>query len=130
MVQEGACRLPRFRGLSPEACEWLAWRCPVISGTCGFHHTRLKVSRTNGRDIPGRIASQNGALPWPARYPSNEADMAATAPTPSDIRQARIDNPKLRERDLADQLGISEAALVAAHAGSGATRIAAHPDRL
>ena len=46
------------------------------------------------------------------------------------IRAARIENPKLRERDLASQLGISEAALQAAHTGLGVTRIAAGPDAL
>ena len=50
--------------------------------------------------------------------------------TPDLIRAARIDNPKLRERDLATQLGISEAALQAAHVGLGVTRIAAGPDGL
>jgi putative hemin transport protein len=35
-------------------------------------------------------------------------------PTAGEIRQARRDNPKMRERDLAAQLGISEAQLVAA----------------
>jgi putative hemin transport protein len=50
--------------------------------------------------------------------------------TPDLIRAARLDNPKLRERDLATQLGISEAALQAAHVGLGVTRIAAGPDGL
>ena len=39
------------------------------------------------------------------------------------IRRARKDNPKLRERDLAQQLQISEADLVAAHVGESAVRI-------
>jgi putative hemin transport protein len=56
--------------------------------------------------------------------------MADTAPTPSEIRAARAEFPKLRDRDLADQLGISEAQLVAAHSGTDATRIAADPDLL
>ena len=47
----------------------------------------------------------------------------ATKPNPADIRRARTDNPKMRERDLAAQLGISEADLVAAHVGEGARRI-------
>jgi putative hemin transport protein len=38
-------------------------------------------------------------------------------PSPSEIRRARSDNPKMRERDLAIELGISEAELVAAHCG-------------
>jgi putative hemin transport protein len=52
------------------------------------------------------------------------------APTVAAIRQARLDNPKTRDRDLASQLGISEAQLVAAHVGHWATRIHAHPDHL
>ncbi|WP_378950518.1 hemin-degrading factor [Mesorhizobium sp. ANAO-SY3R2] len=44
-------------------------------------------------------------------------------PAPHEIRQARAENPKMRERDLAAQLGISEAELVAAHAGEGVVRI-------
>jgi putative hemin transport protein len=42
---------------------------------------------------------------------------------PEAIRQARIDNPKMRERDLALQLGISEVELVAAHCGDEVLRI-------
>jgi putative hemin transport protein len=42
---------------------------------------------------------------------------------PGDIRRARRDNMKMRERDLAAQLGISEAQLVAAHCGEGVVRI-------
>jgi putative hemin transport protein len=44
-------------------------------------------------------------------------------PTPSEIRAYRAANPKLRERDIAGQLGISEAALVAAECGLTAIRI-------
>ncbi|RVA24326.1 hemin-degrading factor, partial [Mesorhizobium sp. M7D.F.Ca.US.004.03.1.1] len=44
-------------------------------------------------------------------------------PAPQEIRRARTDNPKTRERDLAAQLGISEAELVAAHSGDGVVRI-------
>ena len=44
------------------------------------------------------------------------------------IRAKRADAPKMRDRDVADQLGISEAELVAAHCGHGALRIDAHPD--
>lgn len=43
--------------------------------------------------------------------------------TPKAIRQTRADNPKMRERDLAMQLGISEAELLAAHCGAGVTRV-------
>jgi len=61
--------------------------------------------------------------------------MAETADlTPDGIRARRAAAPKLRDRDLASDLGISEAELVAAHVGARgprrATRIAAHPDRL
>ncbi|UVK36512.1 hemin-degrading factor [Mesorhizobium sp. AR10] len=44
-------------------------------------------------------------------------------PSPHEIRRARTDNPKARERDLAAQLGISEAELVAAHCGDGVVRV-------
>ncbi len=50
--------------------------------------------------------------------------------TPSDIRNARRDNPKPRERDFAQITGISEAQLLAAHVGQGVTRITADLDRL
>ncbi len=44
-------------------------------------------------------------------------------PGPREIRAARAENPKMRERDLAIQLGISEAELVAAHCGDAVRRI-------
>ncbi|ATU95733.1 hemin-degrading factor [Phyllobacterium zundukense] len=44
-------------------------------------------------------------------------------PTPEAIRQARADNPKMRERDLAQQFGISEADLAAAYCGINVIRI-------
>jgi putative hemin transport protein len=44
-------------------------------------------------------------------------------PTPAEIRAFRAENPKMRERDIANQLGISEAALVAAEVGLTAIRI-------
>lgn len=44
-------------------------------------------------------------------------------PDPQAIRRAREDNPKMRERDLAQQLGISEAEFVAAWCGEGVVRI-------
>jgi putative hemin transport protein len=44
-------------------------------------------------------------------------------PAPHEIRIARAENPKMRERDLATQLGISEAELVAAHCGDGVQRV-------
>ncbi len=40
-------------------------------------------------------------------------------PTPEQILKARADNPKSRERDFAQSLGISEADFVAAHCGLG-----------
>lgn len=49
---------------------------------------------------------------------------------PPDIRTAIKDNPKKRARDLADQLGVTEASLLAAQVGHGVTRIAAHPDQI
>ncbi len=61
--------------------------------------------------------------------------MAETADlTPDLIRARRADAPGLRDRDLAESLGISEAELVAAHVGGDgarrAVRVEAHPDRL
>ncbi|NVO56326.1 hemin-degrading factor [Rhodobacteraceae bacterium B1Z28] len=56
------------------------------------------------------------------------ADLAL--PTPSEIRAVRLENPKKRERDLADQLGISEAQLLAAHTGPDVVRISPNMDRL
>ncbi|MBZ9845539.1 hemin-degrading factor [Mesorhizobium sp. CA5] len=44
-------------------------------------------------------------------------------PSPEEIRRAREENPKMRERDLSAQLGISEAELVAAHCGFGTVRV-------
>ena len=48
---------------------------------------------------------------------------ARVKPAPNEIRLARAENPKMRERDLAAQLGVSEAELVAAHCGDGVLRI-------
>src|SRR5690606_12709903 len=42
-------------------------------------------------------------------------------PSPEQILKARADNPKMRERDFAQSLGISEADFVAAHRGQDAT---------
>ncbi len=42
-------------------------------------------------------------------------------PSPEQILKARADNPKMRERDFAQSLGISEADFVAAHCGQDAT---------
>ncbi|TCS04538.1 ChuX/HutX family heme-like substrate-binding protein [Rhizobium sp. BK418] len=46
-----------------------------------------------------------------------------TRPAPAEIRAFRAENPKMRERDVAAQLKISEAALVAAEVGISAIRI-------
>jgi putative hemin transport protein len=46
-------------------------------------------------------------------------------PSAAEIRRARADNPKARERDVAKLLGVSEADLVAAHCGAGVRRIRA-----
>ncbi|MBL4725347.1 MAG: hemin-degrading factor, partial [Rhizobiaceae bacterium] len=43
--------------------------------------------------------------------------------TAEDIRQARLDNPKKRERELARELGISEAEFVAAWCGVTVIRV-------
>lgn len=53
-----------------------------------------------------------------------------TVVSPQDIRAYQAEHPKLRARDAADALGISEAQLVAARNGQGTTRIDAHPDRI
>lgn len=50
--------------------------------------------------------------------------------TPEALRAARAETPALRDRDLAESLGVSEAELLAAHLGHGVARIAAHPDGL
>ncbi len=55
---------------------------------------------------------------------------AITRPAPDQINRARIENPKMRERDLAAQLGISEAELVAARCGEGVVRIEVRMDVL
>ncbi|MEM5582702.1 ChuX/HutX family heme-like substrate-binding protein [Roseibium sp. AS2] len=49
---------------------------------------------------------------------------SVTRPGAAEIRQARAQNPKMRERDLARILDISEAELVASMVGHGARRIA------
>jgi putative hemin transport protein len=50
--------------------------------------------------------------------------------SPEQIRTARAENPKLREREFAQSVGISEAQLVAAYLGQGVTRINPHPDAI
>lgn len=51
-------------------------------------------------------------------------------PGPDQIRALRAENPKPRARDFAALNAITEADLVAAHVGHGATAIVADPDRL
>lgn len=58
------------------------------------------------------------------------ADDPAPPLTPERIRALRAEDTRSRARDFAARHGLAEAALVAAHAGHGATRIAAHPDAL
>lgn len=50
--------------------------------------------------------------------------------TPEDIRTLRGENPKMRDRDFADQNGLNEAELLAAYSSIDTTRIEAHPDRI
>ncbi|MBW4964187.1 hemin-degrading factor [Sulfitobacter sp. CW3] len=52
------------------------------------------------------------------------------AVSPAYIRDFRAEHSKLRERDIAEKLKISEAQLVAASCGEGVTRIDAHPDKV
>ena len=54
----------------------------------------------------------------------------ADEPTDADIRKARTDNPKLRERDLAANLGIPEARFVDAFSGCGVRRLRADTDAI
>lgn len=51
-------------------------------------------------------------------------------PSPADIRTAWADNPNLRERDLAEKLGVSEAEFVAAWCGETVTRITVEMDTI
>ncbi|WP_425049729.1 hemin-degrading factor [Psychromarinibacter sp. S121] len=55
---------------------------------------------------------------------------ATAAKEPQDLLRALEENPKARPRDLAAQLGVTEADLVAARIGLGVTRIDASPDAL
>ncbi|MEM6890306.1 MAG: ChuX/HutX family heme-like substrate-binding protein [Pseudomonadota bacterium] len=54
--------------------------------------------------------------------------MVDPPPTADQIRLFRESEPKMRERDIADKIGVSEAQLTAAYCGFSATRIDAHPD--
>ena len=49
---------------------------------------------------------------------------------PQNIRTLRQQHPDKRARDFADQFGLAEAQLLAAHVGQGVTRISADPDAL
>lgn len=51
-------------------------------------------------------------------------------PSPDEIRSAREDDPKARERDLAERLGVSEAEFVAAWCGESVTRIRVDMDTI
>jgi putative hemin transport protein len=51
-------------------------------------------------------------------------------PTNAEIRQKKIDNPGIREREIAHGFGISEAEYIAAWIGHGAIRIATDMDRI
>ena len=54
---------------------------------------------------------------------SEHPSILTTPPSAEAIRQSRIDNPKMRERELANKLGISEGQFVAAWCGITTTRI-------
>ncbi|MEI4232412.1 hemin-degrading factor [Roseovarius sp. D22-M7] len=56
--------------------------------------------------------------------------VATDHPSPQTIRDFSAANPKMRTRDQADALGISEAQLVAASCGAGVVQIDPHPDRV
>ncbi|MEF0942482.1 hemin-degrading factor [Rhizobium sp. BR 362] len=58
-----------------------------------------------------------------------ETTRETTRLAPADIRAFRAENAKMRERDLAARLGVSEAALVAAEVGISAVRIDADAHR-
>lgn len=58
------------------------------------------------------------------------ADGQSPALSPADIRTLRAENSKSRARDFAHANGLTEATLIAAHVGHGATAIDATPDRL
>lgn len=54
--------------------------------------------------------------------------MLAEVMSPAAIRQAQSENPRMRPRDLADSLGISEAEYVAAWLGEGTCSISCRPE--
>jgi putative hemin transport protein len=61
---------------------------------------------------------------------STDQIASETRPSAADIRAARAHNPKMRERDLAAILGITEAELVASFVGHGVSRIVPRFDDL
>lgn len=56
--------------------------------------------------------------------------MADTLTASPEFLRAKRSESAARDRDLAHQLGLSEAQLLAAHVGTGVTRINAHPDAI
>ncbi len=82
------------------------------------------------------LAARRNRIPGPAvslpyrRITARQTMAQRNTISPADIRAQHLENPKTRERDLAAKLGISEAALVAAHCGDLATRIDPHPDHV
>ena len=58
------------------------------------------------------------------------AEIAAQPDTSPEALRAALADATLRSRDLAESLGVTEADLIAAQVGHGATRIAADPDTL
>jgi putative hemin transport protein len=82
------------------------------------------TQRISMKAAPGRHVSLQGPQGMTQRISMKAAPMSnTTRPTPAEIRAFRAENPKMRERDIAAQLGISEAALVAAEVGLTAVRI-------
>ncbi|WP_420962088.1 hemin-degrading factor [Brucella sp. IR073] len=60
----------------------------------------------------------------------NSQPSTHTKPSPEEILRARAENPKMRERDFAQLLNISEADYVAAQCGDGVIRLRADVDAL
>lgn len=54
----------------------------------------------------------------------------SNVPTAQAIRDFHADNKNMRERDVATKLNISEAQLIAAYVGQGATQVVSHPDQI
>lgn len=62
--------------------------------------------------------------------PASLKPVASPKPDAAAIRALRAETPGPRARDFADRHGFTEADLVAAHVGHGATALVADPDRL